>query len=187
MSTKRSFIICLNYSLILFDYIRPFSGGHHRSWRVKKFKRSVLNCLNNLSVTFTEHHAVRSDIFIPQYFKQSSWSQLIIELLIWRDNLLFLLYLTVVNASNGKFYWLQKFPFLFGRFHRWLNFLDIKIKNNNGRHEFDVHCKPAPTNVQKTRGANNNSIIIIARLTKSKQLPFLGYQKSKKYKSLDLK
>ena len=29
-----------------------------------------------------------------------------------------------------------------------LNFLDIKIKNNNGRYEFDVHCKPALTNVQ---------------------------------------
>ena len=28
-----------------------------------------------------------------------------------------------------------------------LNFLDIKIKNNNGRYEFDVHCKPALTNV----------------------------------------
>ena len=29
-----------------------------------------------------------------------------------------------------------------------LNFLHIKIKNNNGRYEFDVHCKPALTNVQ---------------------------------------
>ena len=29
-----------------------------------------------------------------------------------------------------------------------LNFLDIKIKNNNGRYEFDVHRKPALTNVQ---------------------------------------
>ena len=29
-----------------------------------------------------------------------------------------------------------------------LNFLDIKIKNNNGRYEFDVHSKPALTNVQ---------------------------------------
>ena len=29
-----------------------------------------------------------------------------------------------------------------------LNFLDIKLKNNNGRYEFDVHCKPALTNVQ---------------------------------------
>ena len=29
-----------------------------------------------------------------------------------------------------------------------LNFLDIKIKNNNGRYEFDVHCKPALTNVK---------------------------------------
>ena len=29
-----------------------------------------------------------------------------------------------------------------------LNFLDIKIKNNNGRHEFDVHRKPSLTNVQ---------------------------------------
>ena len=29
-----------------------------------------------------------------------------------------------------------------------LNFLDIKTKNNNGRYEFDVHCKPALTNVQ---------------------------------------
>ena len=29
-----------------------------------------------------------------------------------------------------------------------LNFLDIKIKNNNGRYESDVHCKPALTNVQ---------------------------------------
>ena len=28
-----------------------------------------------------------------------------------------------------------------------LNFLDIKIKNNNGRFEFDVHRKPALTNV----------------------------------------
>ena len=28
------------------------------------------------------------------------------------------------------------------------NFLDIKIKNNNGRYEFDVYCKPALTNVQ---------------------------------------
>ena len=29
-----------------------------------------------------------------------------------------------------------------------LNFLDIKTKNNNGRYEFDVHRKPALTNVQ---------------------------------------
>ena len=29
-----------------------------------------------------------------------------------------------------------------------LNFLEIKIKNNNGRYEFDVHRKPALTNVQ---------------------------------------
>ena len=29
-----------------------------------------------------------------------------------------------------------------------LNFLDIKIKRNNGRYEFDVHCKAALTNVQ---------------------------------------
>ena len=29
-----------------------------------------------------------------------------------------------------------------------LNFLDIKLKNNNGRYEFDVHRKPALTNVQ---------------------------------------
>ena len=29
-----------------------------------------------------------------------------------------------------------------------LNFLDTKIKNNNERHEFDVHRKPALTNVQ---------------------------------------
>ena len=29
-----------------------------------------------------------------------------------------------------------------------LNFLDIKIKNNNGRYEFDVHRKPVLTNVQ---------------------------------------
>ena len=29
-----------------------------------------------------------------------------------------------------------------------LNFLDIKIKNNNERYEFDVHGKPALTNVQ---------------------------------------
>ena len=29
-----------------------------------------------------------------------------------------------------------------------LNFLDIKIKNNNGRYEFDVHRKLALTNVQ---------------------------------------
>ena len=29
-----------------------------------------------------------------------------------------------------------------------LNFLDIKIKNNSGRYEFDVHHKPALTNVQ---------------------------------------
>ena len=29
-----------------------------------------------------------------------------------------------------------------------LNFLDIKIKNNNGRYQFDVHRKPALTNVQ---------------------------------------
>ena len=29
-----------------------------------------------------------------------------------------------------------------------LNFLDIKIKNNNGRYEFDVHHKPVLTNVQ---------------------------------------
>ena len=28
-----------------------------------------------------------------------------------------------------------------------LNFLDIKIKNNNGRYEFDVERKPALTNV----------------------------------------
>ena len=30
---------------------------------------------------------------------------------------------------------------------KYLNLLDIKIKNN-GRYEFDVHRKPAPTNVQ---------------------------------------
>ena len=29
-----------------------------------------------------------------------------------------------------------------------LNILDIKIKNNNGSYEFDVHRKPALTNVQ---------------------------------------
>ena len=29
-----------------------------------------------------------------------------------------------------------------------LNFLDIKIKNNSERYEFDVHCKGALTNVQ---------------------------------------
>ena len=29
-----------------------------------------------------------------------------------------------------------------------LNFLDIKIKNNNGRYEFNVHRKPAVTNLQ---------------------------------------
>ena len=29
-----------------------------------------------------------------------------------------------------------------------LNFLEIKIKNNKGRCEFDVYCKPALTNVQ---------------------------------------
>ena len=29
-----------------------------------------------------------------------------------------------------------------------LNFLDIKIKDNNGRYEFDVHSEPALTNVQ---------------------------------------
>ena len=29
-----------------------------------------------------------------------------------------------------------------------LNFLDIKLKSNNGRCEFDVHRKPALTNVQ---------------------------------------
>ena len=29
-----------------------------------------------------------------------------------------------------------------------LNFLDIKIKNNNGRYEFDVRRKPALTKVQ---------------------------------------
>ena len=28
------------------------------------------------------------------------------------------------------------------------NFLDIKIKSNNGRYEFDVHSKPALKNVQ---------------------------------------
>ena len=28
------------------------------------------------------------------------------------------------------------------------NFLDIKIKNNSGRYELDVHRKPALTNVQ---------------------------------------
>lgn len=28
-----------------------------------------------------------------------------------------------------------------------LNFLEIKIKNNKGRCEFDVYCKPALTNV----------------------------------------
>ena len=31
---------------------------------------------------------------------------------------------------------------------KWLKFLDIKIKNNNGRYEFVVHRKPALTNVQ---------------------------------------
>ena len=133
-----------------------------------------------------------------------------------------------------------------------LNFLDIKIKNNNGRYEFDVHRKPALTNVQikphscippdtitsifkgflaratkicsekylreeieyltdifcenghdrKTlqkiinRALKRKHVvpiitIIMTTLTKSKQLPFLGYQKSdqkskKKYKSLDL-
>ena len=29
-----------------------------------------------------------------------------------------------------------------------LNFPDIRIKNNNGRYEFDVHRKPVLTNVQ---------------------------------------
>ena len=29
-----------------------------------------------------------------------------------------------------------------------LNFHDIKIKHNNGRYEFELHCKPALTNVQ---------------------------------------
>ena len=29
-----------------------------------------------------------------------------------------------------------------------LNFLDLKIENNNGRYEFDVHLKPALTNTQ---------------------------------------
>ena len=29
-----------------------------------------------------------------------------------------------------------------------LNFLDINIKNNNGRYEFDIYRKPALTNVQ---------------------------------------
>ena len=29
-----------------------------------------------------------------------------------------------------------------------LNFLDIKIKNKNGRYEFDVQCKPALTDIQ---------------------------------------
>ena len=132
-----------------------------------------------------------------------------------------------------------------------LNFLDIKIKNNNGRYEFDVHRKPALTNVQikphsckppdtitsifkgflataskicsekylraeteyltgdifakmnmiekyykrqlmalKRKHVVPTIIIIITTLTKNKQLPFLGYQKSdqkskKKYKSLD--
>ena len=31
---------------------------------------------------------------------------------------------------------------------KYLNFLGIKIKNNNERYEFDFHRKPAPTNVQ---------------------------------------
>ena len=129
-----------------------------------------------------------------------------------------------------------------------LNFLDIKIKSNNGRYECDVHRKPALMNVQikphscippdtiisifkgflaratkiytekylreeikyltdifcenrhdrKTlqkiitlKRKHMTPAIIITTLTKSKQLPFLGYQKSdqkskKKYKSLDL-
>ena len=29
-----------------------------------------------------------------------------------------------------------------------MNFLDLKIKNNNGRYEFDVHRKPALKNAQ---------------------------------------
>ena len=130
-----------------------------------------------------------------------------------------------------------------------LNFLDIKIKNNNGRYESDVHCKPALTNVQIKphscippdtitsifkgflvrapkicsdkylreekeyltdifceNGHDRKTlqkiialkrkhvvaiIIIIITLTKSKQLPLLGNQKSdqqsnNKYKSLAL-
>ena len=130
-----------------------------------------------------------------------------------------------------------------------LNFLDIKIKNNNGKYESDVHRKTSLTNVQikphscippdtitsifkgflarATKICSEKylreeieyltdifcenghgrktlqkiialkrkhvvpKIIIITTLTKSKQLPFLGYQKSdqkskKKYKSLDL-
>ena len=31
---------------------------------------------------------------------------------------------------------------------KYLNFLDIKIKNNNGRYEFNVHHKPSLTTVQ---------------------------------------
>ena len=31
---------------------------------------------------------------------------------------------------------------------KFLNFLDIKIKNNNERYQFDVHRKPVLTNVQ---------------------------------------
>ena len=101
-----------------------------------------------------------------------------------------------------------------------LNFLDIKIEKSNGRYEFDVHRKSALTNVQikphscippdtiasifkgflaratkicpeKKRKHMVPTIIIITTLPKSKQLPFLGYQKSdqkskKKYKNLDL-
>ena len=33
---------------------------------------------------------------------------------------------------------------------KYLNFLDIKIKSNNRRCEFDVYCKPSLTNVQIT-------------------------------------
>ena len=31
---------------------------------------------------------------------------------------------------------------------KYLNLLDIKLKDNNGRYEFDVHCKQALPNVQ---------------------------------------
>ena len=116
-----------------------------------------------------------------------------------------------------------------------MNFLDIKLKNNNGRYEFDVRRKPALTNVQimphscippdtitstfkgflartskicsekylrveieyltdifRENGHDRETlqkmikrkhvvlaiIIMTTTLTKSKQLPFLGYQKS---------
>ena len=74
---------------------------------------------------------------------------------------------------------------------------DIKILRNSDLHS----CIPSDTiasifkgflALKRKHAVPMIIIIIITKLTKSKQLPFLGYQKSdqnskKKYKSLDLR